>query len=331
MGFFAGVVNELNRIEDRGERRAEFMAALLEKRKNTVIPTLVERLNAEKEDLAERRERVQQAMVLGLSKKAAAVLESSGALELEIDRLKKLNEDGELNREALGKISEQIVNAVPEEKVADALDYVIKGDLTFTSMPSQNDTLIAAMYNATTLDEFTQAYTKAITPLQKSTVKRIQPFDYTTRGADIITPSESSSVRTTIAKSIAQTLGVGIVPDANGNFLKFQGNDEDAAQTVLNNAYNMYEALYESPTYFDSPTKIINDINTRINVLRQQGQDVKDIARNPTFDTSITIEVEPPDPNQSLNNPMQFPRNNNNNSANTDEDDIFNNNRLNRD
>ena len=107
MGFFAGVVEELNRIEDRGERRAEFMAALLEKRKNTVIPTLVERLNAEKEDLAERRERVQQAQVLGLSKKAAAVLESSGALELELDRLKKLNEKGELNRKALGKISEQ--------------------------------------------------------------------------------------------------------------------------------------------------------------------------------------------------------------------------------
>ena len=330
MGFFAGVVNELNRIEDRGERRAEFMAALLEKRKNTVIPTLVERLNAEKEDLAERRERVQQAMVLGLTKKASAVLESSGALELELDRLKKLNEKGELNREALKKISQQIVESVPEEKVADALDYVIKGDLTFTDMPSQNDTLIAAMYNATTVDEFTQAYTKAITPLQKSTVKRIQPFDYTTRGADVITPSESSSARTTIAKSIAQTLGVGIIPDANGNFLKFQGKDEDAAQTVLNNAYDMYENLYESPTYFDSPTKIINDINTRINVLRQQGQEVKEIARNPTFDTSITIEVEPPDPNQSLNNPRQVRRSNTNNSANTDEDDIFNNNRLNR-
>tara|TARA_A100000171_G_C2114810_1_gene137223 strand:+ start:373 stop:1368 length:996 start_codon:yes stop_codon:yes gene_type:complete len=330
MGFFAGVVNELNRIEDRGERRAEFMAALLEKRKNTVIPTLVERLNAEKEDLAERRERVQQAMVLGLTKKASAVLESSGALELELDRLKKLNEKGELNREALKKISQQIVESVPEEKVADALDYVIKGDLTFTDMPSQNDTLIAAMYNATTVDEFTQAYTKAITPLQKSTVKRIQPFDYTTRGADVITPSESSSARTTIAKSIAQTLGVGIIPDANGNFLKFQGKDEDAAQTVLNNAYDMYENLYESPTYFDSPTKIINDINTRINVLRQQGQEVKEIARNPTFDTSITIEVEPPDPNQSLNNPRQVRRSNTNNSENTDEDDIFNNNRLNR-
>jgi len=330
MGFFAGVVEELNRIEDRGERRAEFMAALLEKRKNTVIPTLVERLNAEKEDLAERRERVQQAQVLGLSKKAAAVLESSGALELELDRLTKLHENNELNKEALKKISEQIINAVPEEKVADALDYIIKGDLTFTDMPSQNDTLIAAMYNATTVDEFTQAYTKAITPLQKSTVKRIQPFDYTTRGADVITPSERSSIQTTIAKSIADTLGVSVIPDANGNFLRFQGDDRDAAQTVLNNAYNMYEALYESPTYFDSPTKIINDINTRINVLRRNDQSVDQIARNPTFDTSITIEVEPPDPNQSLNNPMQFPRNNNNNSANTDEDDIFNNNRLNR-
>jgi len=330
MGFFAGVVEELNRIEDRGERRAEFMAALLEKRKNTVIPTLVERLNAEKEDLAERRERVQQAQVLGLSKKAAAVLESSGALELELDRLTKLHENNELNKEALKKISEQIINAVPEEKVADALDYIIKGDLTFTDMPSQNDTLIAAMYNATTVDEFTQAYTKAITPLQKSTVKRIQPFDYTTRGADVITPSERSSVQTTIAKSIADTLGVSVIPDANGNFLRFQGDDRDAAQTVLNNAYNMYEALYESPTYFDSPTKIINDINTRINVLRRNDQSVDQIARNPTFDTSITIEVEPPDPNQSLNNPMQFPRNNNNNSENTDEDDIFNNNRLNR-
>ena len=330
MGFFVGVVEELNRIEDRGERNERFMFELLEKRKNTVIPTLVERLNAEKEDLAERRERVQQAMVLGLSKKAAAVLESSGALELELDRLKDLNKKGELNREALGKISEQIINAVPEEKVADALDYVIKSDLTFTDMPSQNDTLIAAMYNATTVDEFTQAYAKAITPLQKSIVKRIQPFDYTTRGADIITPSERSSIQTTIAKSIADTLGVSIITDDSGNFSRFQGEDSDSAQTVLNNAYDMYENLYESPTYFNAPTKIINDINTRINVLRGNDQTIDQIARNPTFDTNITVEVPPVDPTTSLNNPMRFPRNNDNNSESTDEDDVFNNNRLNR-
>ena len=132
MGFFAGVVGELDRIEERDERRKEFMATLLEKRKNTVIPTLMERLNEQKEDLAERRERVRMAQTLGLSKKAAAVLESSGALGLELKRLTKLNEDGELNRESLKRISEQIVDAVPEEKVNDALEYVIKGDLKFS-------------------------------------------------------------------------------------------------------------------------------------------------------------------------------------------------------
>ena len=328
MGFFAGVVGELDRIEERDERRKEFMATLLEKRKNTVIPTLMERLNEQKEDLAERRERVRMAQTLGLSKKAAAVLESSGALGLELKRLTKLNEDGELNRESLKRISEQIVDAVPEEKVNDALEYVIKGDLKFSKMGDENDTLIAAMYNATSIDEFTQAYSKAITPLQTETVKRIRPFDYTTRGAQTMTPSKRSSAQTTIAKSIADSLGLNVETDANGNFMRFQGEDKDKAMTVLNNALDRYQELYESPTYFDDPTKIINEIGRRVNVLKQKGLDVNQISQNPYFDLEFEMTEVPIDPTQTMNNPEVQPTIELTPDA-FDEGDLFNSVRLN--
>ena len=307
MGFLVGVVGELDRIEDREERRREFMATLLEKRKNTVIPTLMERLNEQKEDLAERRERVRMAQTLGLSKKAAAVLESSGALGIELERLVKLNEDGELNREALKRISEQILDAVPEEKVSDALDYVIKGDLKFSKMGDENDTLIAAMYNATSIEEFTQAYSKAITPLQTETVKRIRPFDYTTRGAKVMDPSKRSSAQTTIAKSIADSLGVAVNTNDRGEFVGFQGEDKDKATTVLNNALDRYQELYESPTYFDDPTKIINEIGRRVNVLRQKGLDINQISQNPYFDLEFEMPDVTIDPNETMNNPNVQP------------------------
>ena len=52
MGFFVGVVDELGRMEDRKERNDMFMLDLLEKRKATVIPLLLERIERNK---AERK------------------------------------------------------------------------------------------------------------------------------------------------------------------------------------------------------------------------------------------------------------------------------------
>ena len=143
-----------------------------------------------------------------------------------------------------------------------------------------------------------------------------------------MTPSKRSSAQTTIAKSIADSLGLNVETDANGNFMRFQGEDKDKAMTVLNNALDRYQELYESPTYFDDPTKIINEIGRRVNVLKQKGLDVNQISQNPYFDLEFEMTEVPIDPTQTMNNPEVQPTIELTPDA-FDEGDLFNSVRLN--
>lgn len=299
MGFVRGYVTEINRREDREERDERFMFELLEKRKNTVIPLLAARLEEQKADIKGRIERVKMGELLGLSRDASMILESSGQLGLELDKLSDLNKKGELNRVELKKVSQRIVESLPEEKVTAAIKYVTQGDLSFSKATSANETVIAAMYNATDEEEFIKLYTEAITPLQKETASRLGPIEYTTRSADIITLSERRAIYNNLAASLGGYLGTGIVNDSQGNFLSFQGESEKDSQSILNNAYNLYENVYKNAGVLENPSEIINKVGENIKVLKASGQDLAQIASNPSFDVNFKPEPFNIDPEAS--------------------------------
>ena len=288
MSIIAGAM--FGRIADAMRDNREYM-----KKKHELLQTYF--MNTGFEDLKKandarklRSARVAMAEGLGLSKAAASVLETSGQLELEIKRLSDLNDKGELDKSQLKKISEFIVESLPEEKVTAAIKYVTSGDLSFSKPGSASETAIAAMYNATDDQEFMEA------AFNFSTSIRDEPIDYTTRSADIITLSDRRAAYNNLASSIGGYLGTGVVNDAQGNFLSFQGESPENSQAILNNAYNVYENIYKSAGALENPSEIINKIGDNVRILKESGQDLDQIASNPSFDVNFkpkTIVIDP--------------------------------------
>ena len=99
-GTSRGILNSRYRKEDQEAELARFQAKLLESRKTTLIPALMERIGKYREEAAESRNRVSTAEKLGFSKEAAVILEVDGQLSMHLEKLSKLGPD-ELNKNQL--------------------------------------------------------------------------------------------------------------------------------------------------------------------------------------------------------------------------------------
>jgi len=293
MGFLAGVVKELNRQEEIEIRSKEFMAELLERRKNNIIPQLMEREQRRQAKKAEVTGRVSTAVALGLSKEAASILEVSGQLELEIDRLTELNKKGELNKDNLKTLSEHIVESTDEDKAEAALRFVLQGDLS--GREPMSTALVNALWSAESPEQFNVALAEAVPNMVEGAGPTITPLSYSNRGASVIPPNQRSAAQNTIAKSMANTLGLQLNYDDNGQFVSFQGEDSGAAQEILNNAYDLWASAYADPAQTGDPQRLINPIVDRIRVIQQQEDfTLQDLARNKEF--VIPEQEEPREP-----------------------------------
>jgi hypothetical protein len=297
MGFLAGVVAEINRQEDAKTRADEFMMELLERRKNQIIPELQERIEKRTEKANQAVARVELAHSLGLSKEAAAVLERSGQLSFELEQLSKLGSKN-LNREWLNTLSEHIVESVEPDKAAAALKYVLQGDLS--GRESMNRTLVNALWNAESAEEFNIGITDAMSNMTEGSGPSIMPVEYSSRGAGIVTPSERSSIQNTIAKSMANTLGVQLQFSPNGEYVGFQGEDQGAAQEILNNAYDIFLEVNNDPSFLGDPQSVINPLVDRMRILQANGIPLNEIAQNKYFEITETNQ-EPGDTGGSEN------------------------------
>lgn len=283
MGFLAGVVAEINRQEDAQTRADEFMMELLERRKNQIIPDLQERIANRTEKANQAVARVELAHSLGLSKEAAAVLERSGQLSFELEQLSKLGSKN-LNREWLKTLSEHIVESVEPDKAASALKYILQGDLS--GRESMNRTLVNALWNAESAEEFNIGITDAMSNMTEGSGPSIMPVEYSSRGAGIITPSERSSIQTTIAKSMANTLGVQLNFDNSGQYVGFQGDDAGAAQEILNNAFDIFLEVNNDPNFLGDPQSVINPLVDRMRTLQANNVPLNEIAQNKYFEVT---------------------------------------------
>ena len=280
MGFLKGVVAEINRQEDAAIRAEEFMQTLLERRKNNIIPVIEARMKARKEKSDAAVARVDAAEAFGLSREAAAVLERSGQLSIELENLAKLGPK-ELNKEYLKTLSKYIVEAVEPDKVESAVKYILQGDLS--GKESMNLTLVNALWNAESAEEFNAAVSTTMSNLTTGSGPTITPVEYSSRGAGIITPSERSSIQTTIAKSMANTLGVQLNFDNSGQYVGFQGEDAGAAQEILNNAFDVFLEVNNDPNFLGDPQSVINPLVDRMRVLQANNTPLNEIAKNKYF------------------------------------------------
>lgn len=292
MGFLAGVVSEINRQEDAKERADRFTKELLERRKNILIPQIAERMAKRDAAVDAARNRVSAGISLGLTKDAAAILESSGQLGMELERLADLNKKGDLNKDYLKTVSEKIVESTDPDKAQAALKYVLQGSLSGDA----NDAVINALWFAESDEELVSGIQEAYKGMASSAGAgpSIAARQYTTRGAEIFSPSDRSSTQTTIAKSLSARLGLEINYDSNGNFISFQGEDAGAAEEILNNALDLYVEYRSNPEYLGDPFDVINPIGDNITILGDKGYSLQEIAQNKTFDVDVPEKPKTP-------------------------------------
>ena len=257
MSYSRGILNAIYRKEDQEAELARFNAQLLEKRKTTLIPALMERIGNYKESADESKARVSQAEQLGFSREAAVILEVDGQLGMHLEKLSVAEKNNKLNKEQLKKISKTIVDSVGEDEVSAAMNYILQGDLSFSGLTDGADAALLAIWNSGSQEEFLEKYGDVARSLGTTPRPEVNPLEFTNRPAINMSLSDRASANNNIAGNIAATLGLGIIRDTStGNVTGFQGEDADQAQIVLNNALDVYENLYNNPLHFGNPNEV---------------------------------------------------------------------------
>ena len=306
MSYSRGILNAIYRKEDQEAELARFNAQLLEKRKTTLIPALMERIGNYKESADESKARVSQAEQLGFSKEAAVILEVDGQLGMHLEKLSVAEKNNKLNKEQLKKISKTIVDSVGEDEVSAAMNYILQGDLSFSGLTDGADAALLAIWNSGSQEEFLEKYGDVARSLGTTPRPEVNPLEFTNRPAINMSLSDRASANNNIRANVAATLGVSLNYDEGGNVVGFQGEDADQAQIVLNNALDVYENLYNNPLHFGNPTETITNIANTIQKLRQNGNTIANIAANPTFDLNFSPTTSLPPPNNLP--PIVLPR-----------------------
>ena len=288
MGFFAGVVEELGRMEDRKERNDMFMLDLLEKRKATVIPILLERIERNKAERKEISGRLSKAVGFGITKEAAAVLESSGSLARVLAPLEKVQQsddpDKKINKAGIKRLSEAVIQNLSVDKIASAMEYAF--DLGFAEDPS-SDKLVEAIY-ANTQEDFEAA----IAPMMDSastgglTAPSIRSFDVNKRALIDYDPADLKAAREVIENNLMSQLET-TTNQATG---QLQFTNPDASGEILNNAVDYYVEEMSDPLKSRSGAEVIKDIYERVDALTEDPSiDLRDIA-----ESYKTFKIPPP-------------------------------------
>ena len=288
MGFFSGVVKELDRIEDREERRKEFMATLLEKRKTQVLPILLDRIKQNKEKVSEIRAKMKLAKGFGFSDEAAAVLDSSGDLDTLLVRLKKLQDDPDkrIDETAINVLSDAVVSRVPPEKVAAAMEYAFNRG--FADNPS-TDKIVDAIY-ANTAEEFQTALkplTEAATYATPSS-PNVGFFNVNEMALTSMDTVKQGKVQKQMEKTLLPLLGGGYDPQTDMVTWK----QPEAAGVIIQNAVEYFKAQATDPLIQKNDTDIYDDVFRKVQQLKKREPNLFKIANDyPTFD--ITAAPEP--------------------------------------
>lgn len=273
MGFLAGVVSEINRQEDAKERADQFMRELLEKRKATVLPILMDRIEKRNAVAKERAGRVKTAIRYGFTKEAASILESSGELDLILGRLGKLADDPDttIKDSAITRMSEAVVANVPPEKISAAVNYAL--DNGYAEAPS-SDKLIEAIY-ANTQEDFETA----IQPLMSAatsagpTSPSIGRIGVNPAAITPISETKRNQIRTNLEKSLASQLK-GSVDAQTGNIV---WQDPVAAGKIIQQAQDYYIQQMTDPIAQRDSEDIYSDIFDSVTDLLRT-YDLKEIA-----------------------------------------------------
>ncbi len=199
MGFLKGVVAEIDRQEDAATRAEEFMMTLLEKRKNEILPELMERIADRTEAATERTARVDTAIGLGFSKRAATALELTGQLEFQLAKVIDLKKD--LDPTYIPNLTAGLEARIDDdEKLAEAVAAGLSGPLNSTE--DQEKAFIRA-YQATDAATFDDELANLIKYMGGKAKSYSDKFNLTASKGSVISDSEFKNVNKILGDALS--------------------------------------------------------------------------------------------------------------------------------
>lgn len=250
MGFFAGFVEEMRRSEDKEERRKEFMQQLLETRRNTVIPYVLNQIAAETELRREETQRINGLVRAGLSMESAIGLQRSGQLERVATAIAAADADGKLDRQYVSEL-----DALIQQRMKDQLgeeNYTAFGNAIATGItsgdPSTEEGRAVSVATAlSTLYEAEDPFAAGGELIERVVSQRdayrglptVNVGNISLTGVQQLPLTETSRVRRTVTETLAGVLGSNnFERDALTGDFRYTGNDAptvEALTTALTN------------------------------------------------------------------------------------------------
>jgi len=273
------------------ERKKQQAADLLLAQQKYLMETGLKKFQAIKASKKESQARVSKAVSFGFDRKAALSLEMSGELDSVITRLTKLREDPDkkISKANVKKMSKAILENVPPEKLAQAMEYALDSG---AGEEVTSEKIINAIFSATTPSEVGEA-ASMIGDMSGESLPSVGPFGLNLVSLTDFRPEKKAQVKKLIEGQLAPLLGHGGSTNQDGNTV-YNWTNPMAAGRIINNALEYYSERRSDPFLEVDLADITTDITNKVNSLLLGGATLDQIATQYDFSTNTAdFNIEP--------------------------------------
>jgi hypothetical protein len=273
----AGAADQFVKIQE--ENRA-YVKDMQEKYRAHLAASGLDKLQKLREGRAQSLANIRKAKSFGFTEEAAILLESSGQLEDQIEKISKLS-NTEINKAAIGAISESVINRVtPEYREAVMTEFLNRGvDIDINDL---QDRFLQSIFSVA--DGSIEKATKIISEIPSGSLPMVDPFNISFRGVENLSLSDQNTLDTLVQKEIVENFGGKFVIDPQTQTPRYVGDNEAEVNRITNEIKQQYRTAYSNPDFLDDPQKIITDLGESV---RQQALDRRQAS-------DIQVRLTPP-------------------------------------
>jgi len=236
----------------------------------------IAKIKAIREARKESEARIKKATTFNFDRKAALALEMSGQLESVLTRLTKIEEaDGkDIDRQSVAKMSQAILESVPPEKLAQAMEYAIDSG---AAEEVTAEKLINAIFSATTPEEIGEVANTIGDISGGEGLPSVSPF-----GLNLLSLTELSEQKAQQARNLIEDR----IKDSLGRTLTENGyvfTEPTEANRIIEKAFNYYKDRRSDPILQADIIDVTSEISQKLDSLIQQNINLKTIADNYDF------------------------------------------------
>ena len=259
-------------IDAKKQRAADILLA----QQKYLMESGIAKIKAIRDARKESEARVSKAVGFEFDRKAALALEMSGELEGIITRLTKLAEDPEkdINKQAIKKMSQAILESVPPEKLAQAMEYAIDSG---AAEEVTAEKLINAIFSATTPEEIGEVANTVGDISGGEGLPSVGPF-----GLNLLSLTELGEERTQKARNLIEDR----LKDSLGRTLTPNGyvfDEPTEANRIIEKALDYYIERRRDPLLQVDIADVTSEISQKLDSLIQQNINLNTIANDYDF------------------------------------------------